>query len=371
MVLSEGHGGESTSGTSTDATASSTDVTESSTDEMALPAEEETMTNLDREETPEERAAERAVAEVVMREQIKKEVEAEMRARCVSYSRDGYYCLDDSSADRVTSVAPVEQVISERDSAGGDKEIVLVRELPEGESRTFITQNDFDDEFPSSDGEMRMIVWQANVGGRWQIAYKDGTGTIEYLTANQDGNGHPATDGKRIVWQGWSGSHWDIFLAEPNDNSPSFNTDSKGILEGIHPGWKITQLSHNSSHSMFPKIAGNFVTWQEHRGSSWVIMVYDLFTGQSRVIEGEAGGAGEAPTIALIFKERTPEGRVFIRASDLATGQRIPLRNDEMPEPAKLPIPEQSGALPLQSGTSSVTTIRPEGDGDAGGTPTL
>lgn len=370
VEIAQAGGGQQLISSSTDETATTTDETASSTDETALPTEKETAENLNREQTPEERAAERAVAEAVMREQIKKEVEAEMRSRCVSYGDDGYYCLDDSSATRVMSVTPVEQVISVRDAAGGDKEIVLVRTLPEGESRESLTQNDFDDEFPSSDGEMRMIVWQANVGGRWQIAYKETAGTIEYLTANADGNGHPATDGKHIVWQGWSGSHWDIFLAEPGDGSLSFSTSTGGVLEGIHPGWTVRQLSHSPSHAMFPKIAGNFVTWQEHRGETWVIVVYDLSTGQSRVIEGESGGTGEAPTLALIFKERTKEGRILIHASDLATGQRIPLRDDEIPLPAKLPIPEQSGALPLQSGTST-TSVRPEGDGDAGGTPTL
>jgi beta propeller repeat protein len=216
-----------------------------------------------------------------------------------------------------------------------------------------------------------MIVWQSLVGGRWQIAYKEGTSSVEYLTANPDGNGHPATDGKHIVWQGWSGNNWDIFLAEPGNAGVSFAATTTGVLAGIHPGWTVTRLSMSPSHDMFPKIAGNFVTWQEHRGESWVIVVYDISTGQSRTIEGSAGGTGEAPTVALIFKERTKEGRVFIRASDLATGQRIPLREDELPEPAKLPIPEQSGALPLQSGTSTASSTRSEGDGDAGGTPVL
>jgi len=351
-------------------TGTSTEDIASSTETVVLLTEEELATNLDREQTPEEKAAERAVAEAVMREQIKKEVEAEMRARCVSYGDDGYYCLDETSSDRISNARPIEQVISES-GPGGDKEIVLIRTLPEGETREYITDNNGDDEFPNADGELNMIVWQSLVSGRWQIAYKEGAGVIEYLTANPDGNGHPATDGKRIVWQGWSGSHWDIFLAEPGDQQLSFSTTSDGVLEGIHPGWKIVRLSESPTHDMFPKIAGNFVTWQEHQAGEWVIVVYDLSTGQTRKVKGESGGTGEAPTVALIFKERTKEGRVFIRASDLATGERIPLRDDELPLPTKLPIPEQSGALPLQSGTSSVTSIRLDGEGDAGGTPEI
>jgi len=351
-------------------TDSSAEETASSSETTIVPPEEELATNLDREQTPEEKAAERAVAEAVMREQIKKEVEAEMRARCVSYGDDGYYCIDETSSERISNSRPIEQVVSNV-GPGGDKEIVLIRTLPEGETREYITDNDTDDEFPSSDGEMRMLVWQSLVSGRWQIAYKEMGGAIAYLTANPAGNGHPATDGKRIVWQGWSETHWDIFLAEPGDSQLSFSTTSEGVLEGIHPGWKVSRLSESSAHDMFPKIAGNFVTWQEHQDGEWVIVVHDLSTGQTRKVKGEAGGTGEAPTVALIFKERTKEGRVFIRASDLATGERIPLRDNELPEPAKLPIPEQSGALPLQSGTSSVTSIRGEGDGDAGAPPEI
>ncbi len=353
---------EGTTGTSTEDTATSTETI----DDVATA--EELATNLDRPQTPEEKAAEQAVAEAVMREQIRKEVEAEMRARCVSYGDEGYYCLDETSSQRITTTRPIEYVVSEV-GPGGDKEIVLVRTLPEGETREFITDNNVDDEFPSGDGEMRMLVWQSLMSGRWQIAYKEKTGVVEYLTANPDGNGHPATDGKRIVWQGWSETHWDIFLAEPGDRELSFSTTSVGVLEGIHPGWKVSRLSDSTAHDMFPKIAGNFVTWQEHQGGDWVIVVYDLSTGQIRRVKGEAGGTGEAPTVALIFKERTKEGRVFIRASDLASGERIPLRENELPEPATLPIPEQSGALPLQNGTSSVTSIRGEGDGDAGAPP--
>ncbi len=363
----DGEGGGETDDTTGTSTETSIDETASSTAEITQERVEDAPTNLDREQTPEERAAEREVAEAAMREQIKKEVEAEMRARCVSYGGDGYYCLDENSENQVTDQAPVEQVISAREG-GGDKEIILVRSLPEGESRIPLTINDIDDEFPSADGEMRMIVWQSLIDGRWQIAYKEEGGVVEYLTATQDGNGHPATDGKRIVWQGWSGGNWDIFLAEPGSAEASFSMSSSSVSSGIHPAWKATKISASASHDMFPKIAGNFVTWQEHRGEEWVIVVYDLSTGQTRTVKGEAGGTGEAPTVALIFKERTREGRILIRASDLATGERIPLREDELPEPAKLPIPEQSGALPLQSGTSSVTSIRAEGDGD-GGTP--
>lgn len=362
-------GGDGSSGTTTDITLGDvgTSTEGTSTEESIVPEEEQPETVLDREQTPEERAAEKMAAEAVMREQIKKEVEAEMRAKCVSYGGDGYYCLDESSEKRITSQSPVEQVISAPDpSGGGDKEIVLIKTLPEGESRTPITVNDIDDEFPSADGALRMIVWQSLVEGRWQIAYKEEGKTIEYLTANSDGNGHPATDGKRIVWQGWSGDDWDIFIAEPSAGEVSFSGTTTSELQGIHPGWKVTRLSDNDQHDMFPKIAGNFVTWQEHRGGSWVVAVYDLTSGAMRTIEGDAGGTGEAPVVALIFKERTKDGQIFIRASDLATGQRIPLRDDEVPPPAKLPIPEQSGALPLQNGTSSVTSIRADGDGDGG-----
>lgn len=355
---------ETVTGTSTEETATTTETMDGTL------TEEELAMNLDRPQTPEEKAAEREVAEAVMREQIKKEVEAEMRARCVSYGDDGYYCLDETSSERISTTRPIEYVVSEV-GPGGDKEIVLVRTLPEGQTREFVTNNDSDDEFPSGDGEMRMLVWQSLVSGRWQIAYKQGNGMNEYLTANPDGNGHPATDGKRIVWQGWSEDHWDIFMAEPGDGQLSFSTTSDGVLEGIHPGWKVSRLSESTAHDMFPKIAGNFVTWQEHQGGEWVIVVYDISTGQTRRVKGEAGGTGEAPTVALIFKERTKEGRVFIRASDLATGERIPLRDNELPLPTKLPIPEQSGALPLQNGTSSVTSIRGEGEGDAGASPEI
>jgi hypothetical protein len=345
--------------TSTDEILDETSTTTEETVEPEAPPE----TILEREQTPEERAAEKIAAEAAMREQIKKEVAAELRSQCVSYGDDGYYCLDESSEKKISVSRPTQRVVAEL-AGGGDKEIILVETYPEGETRKALTENDIDDDFPNADAGMHMIVWQSLVNGRWQIVYKEGTATPEYLTSNPDGNGHPATDGKRIVWQGWNEDQWDIFLAEPGEQKDLSSTSTQSLISGLHPGWSVRRLSDNLAHDMFPKIAGNFVTWQERQDDRWLVAVYDLSTGQIRHVEGGEGG-GEAPTVALIFKERTKDGQIFIRASDLMTGERIPLRDDEVPPPATLPIPEQNAALPLQGGTSTVTSLRSEGDGGA------
>ncbi len=318
-----------------------------------------------------------AEKEDAMRASIRKEVETEFTKGCVTLDTVGYYCLKDHQSDQGGALAPstaISAVTSQIDPATSYKQIFVTR----ADVTTMITHDAWDNAFPSDDLTGSAIVWQGNVGGRWQIFYTDATATgtpkVIQITHSTESNFNPRVDGNDVVWQGWIDGNWEIFLAE-HLAPEQFITDAvlpkENTLLGIDHEWKVTRITTNLTHDMFPSIAGDLVTWQSFNDNAWNIYVYSLKTQATNQLS-HSGDKSERPRFAITWDERTPEGAARMVGYDIASGKALDLTsearqvNDEKPyskEPqAPISQPNQA-ALPVATSTATSTTSKTDDSG--------
>ena len=183
-------------------------------------------------------------------------------------------------------------------------------------------------------------------------------------------------DGDDIVWQGWADGNWEIFLAErvPLESvlvGDALSPSNKSL--GVNVEWKVTRLTTNSMHDMFPSIAGGLVTWQSFQDNVWSVYAYSMKTGGTTKLS-QGGAKSENPRFAITWDERTPEGRARMVGYDIATGKVIDLTdaarqvNDGgIPyHPVDAPISQENQAALPTAGSSTTTAQK----NDADGTPT-
>jgi|GEM_PF-3380419 len=320
--------------------------------------------------------AEREYQELRARNQMRKEVEQEFLRGCISFETAGYYCLNSESRNAggaVSKKASV-QVISEQINSA-DKEIVVVHD---GE-RTVLTDNDWDDTFPTQDVSGEHFVWQGMKGGRWQIfsATLSGTGTpkINQVTDSRESNFNPKIDGEHLVWQGWADENWEIFFATKRDPKSILATErlpeGNGLL-GVGPEWAVERLTKNSHHDMFPSLHGDLITWQAREGADWIVYAYSIKAKKQTKLSSD-GVKSENPRFSITWEERDQEGRVRLVGYDLSTGEKTDITKESQrlptssfPEPIQTPVSyPDPAALPITQNSGSSTTQR--ADDESGG----
>jgi hypothetical protein len=314
-----------------------------------------------------------------MRASIRKEVEDEFTKGCVSLDTTGYYCLKDrpNSGESLTPSNVITDVTSRPDASGQWKQIFITR----GGIEEQLTHFSWDNAFPATDVSGKSVVWQGNVNGRWQIFYAtisaSGTPSIMEVTHSNESNFNPKVDGDDIVWQGWVDGNWEIFLAEhltPENYLASTTLPIENKLLAIDNSWKVTRVTTNSGHDMFPSVAGGLTTWQSFQDNAWNVYVYSMKTGTTQKIS-KSGEKSEQPRFAITWDERTTEGNTRMVGYDIASGKTIDLTeearrvNDDKPYTPTAPItqPDQA-ALPI-SGSGTSTSAKSEGDANGTSTP--
>ena len=251
--------------------------------------------------------------------------------------------------------------------------------MTRGTLMTMITNDAWDNAFPSDDLTGTALVWQGNVNGRWQIFYADATlatGTPQaiQLTHSSESNFNPRVDGNDVVWQGWVDGNWEVFLAEhltPENFIASTSIPKENQLLGIDHEWKVTRITENTTHDMFPSIAGELITWQSFQDNAWNIYVYSMKTHATSQLS-HSKDKSEKPRFAITWDERSAEGGARMVGYDIASGKALDLTsearqvNDEKPyskEPqAPISQPNQA-ALPATTSTATSTTSKTDGDG--------
>lgn len=315
-----------------------------------------------------------------LRASIRQEVEHEFTKGCVSLDTTGYYCLKDrpNSEGSLTPSSAVTDVSSAPDTTGQYKQIFMTQ----GGQNIQLTHDLWDNTFPAMDVSGKSIVWQGNVSGRWQIFYAavpaTGTPNIVQVTHSNESNFNPKVDGDDVVWQGWVDGNWEVFLAEhlmPENYLSSTTLPLNNKLLSIDNTWKVTRITQNSVHDMFPAIAGGLATWQSFQDDSWNVYVYSLKTGGTQKIS-KSGEKSEKPRFAITWDERTTEGNARMIGYDISSGKTVDLTDEarqvndsrpSTPPPTPVSQPDQA-ALPITNiGTS--TTAKSEGDATGSSTP--
>jgi beta propeller repeat protein len=76
---------------------------------------------------------------------------------------------------------------------------------------TRVTSNSYEDAFPQIKGDY--LVWQGYVGGDWEIfLYNVATGELQQITENNYNDMSPQTDGNYVIWEGFNRTGGEIFL---------------------------------------------------------------------------------------------------------------------------------------------------------------
>jgi len=317
------------------------------------------------------------VHEEILRRDLRKEVEAEFTKGCVSIDQSGYYCLKDTEHGWSGELAPstgVTAISSETDGKGADKEIFVTK----GGQKLQLTDNEQEDAFPAFDFDGSTVVWQEMNNGRWQIFYAlvaSGTPEVHQLTNSTESNFNPTVHSGVITWQGWVDGNWEIFLAIPRTGEPALSMDQltpEHHLVGVNGEWDVQRLTMNTTHDMFPAIAGDLVTWQSYEAGNWGIVAYSLKT-DTMVRVSDSAKKSERPRFALLWNEEGDGGNVHMKGYDIASGQTTDLTNEakrvpDIPKHVPAPIAPISGpdqaALPPVTVHGSVAPQKDDGDAE-------
>jgi beta propeller repeat protein len=132
---------------------------------------------------------------------------------------------------------------------------------------TQVTNNTYVDSFPHITGNY--LVWQGYVGGDWEIfLYDIALGVTTQITDNSYNDTSPKTNGTHIVWKGFCDGESDIFLWD---------------------GSEIRAISEPNSEDSSPQIAGRFIVFTSNPfGDGFFgpgeIILYDITNGTSVTI---------------------------------------------------------------------------------------
>ena len=369
-----GLGGESASTTPFETASTTASSSEALTEEVA------STTVIAHVKTAEEIAQEMMSAkEDALRASIRKEVEDEYKKGCVSLDTTGYYCIKDRQGGVNDTLAPssvVTDVSSKEDTTTHYKQIFMTK----GGVSTQITHDAWDNTFPTTDISGKSITWQGNINGRWQIFFADtatsGIPVALQVTHANESNFNPKVDGGDIVWQGWVDGSWEIFLAERIDSEHYLSPAALPIentMLGVDKTWRVTRITTNSVHDMFPAVAGELVTWQSFQDNSWNVYVYNMKTHATQRLS-QGGEKSEKPRFAITWDQRSDSGDARMVGYDIATGKTIDITgearqvNDEK-TPYKQPTapisqPDQA-TLPTVGGGATTTSAKGDSDGGA------
>lgn len=253
---------------------------------------------------------------------------------CTTVGDGTFYCAESSSAPAPTFT---DRIFSASD-AEGDKEIYIEK----GGELVQISQNQFDDDAPYYDEVSDTAVWHRLIDGRYQIiVYDFDTEEEEQITHDRYNNMQPNRFGSALVWQGWVGSDWEIFLSE---------------------GDEITMLTDNTTHDITPSINGTHIVWQSFENNAWRMKVYDMRTRTINTIEDAEGGSIENPRFVLVYDTKFESGDIETRGYDLKSGEVVHLASQPVNLPEELPDPDQTGEE--RALVTTITQLKPKTEGD-------
>ncbi|QQR65254.1 hypothetical protein IPH92_01585 [Candidatus Kaiserbacteria bacterium] len=253
---------------------------------------------------------------------------------CTTVGDGSFYCATSKDAPRVQNN---DRIFSAVD-AEGDKEIYAEKNA----ELVTLTDNQLDDEAPYFDEVSNTAVWHRLIDGRYQIIQFDfETGEETQLTDDRYNNMQPSVFGDAVVWQGWVGNDWEIFL----------ETDGER-----------TMLTDNTTHDIAPSVNGTHVVWQSFEEDAWRMQVYDMRSGATHTIEDADGGSIENPRFVLVYDAKMDTGDIETRGYDLKSGEVLNLASRPTPVPEEIPNPEQTGEE--RALVAPVTQPKPKTDSD-------
>jgi beta propeller repeat protein len=264
---------------------------------------------------------------------------------CTVLADGNFYCSKSADATGGTPSAAdfgPARVLAQPDHQG-DQEIYLL----DGGATVQLTFNDYDDLAPVIDDATLRIAWHAMVGERLQIMlYDRSTGATRQVTDTSYNNSNPHLFGDLLVWQAWVDGNWEIYLAED--------------LAQDEP--RITRLTENTRHDMFPKVFDEYVTWEAQTPDGWHVVVYDTTTERYSLVKKRGDGNYENPRFALLIDNRSEDGAVETIGFDVGTDEEIPLSPAPAPTPDPVTPDEHSGEAVLPASASSSSKLE-EGEG--------
>ena len=271
---------------------------------------------------------------------------------CVMVREGEFYCVRAGEPSGQSTPAAFDAaedgIVSARKDADGDKEIFFNI----NGTVTQITHNTVDDDSPIYDPESDVIVWHSLINDRYQIMrYDVATGQTQQLTHTTYNNTNPYAQGTMVVWQGWVGNNWEIFMSQG----------------GVAP----VQITDNDYHDMFPKVYTRFITWQARQGDIWQSYLYDTVSGSTSQV-GDGEGGFESPRFVLMVERRNENGDIERVGYDINTGESIelgvlPKSVPEEPVVPEDPMKDQKSVLPVTQSTSTPKTSSEDDDSDLEG----
>lgn len=156
---------------------------------------------------------------------------------------------------------------------------------------------------PSAWDEVTVWQWEQTWPYGYEIMVKNGDEVIR-LTNDKNYDLVPKIYGKKIVWYGWDGYDYEIFLHNLETGETTQLTDNRFddtgpqiwgdtvVWEG-YPGveadifmWRngeILEISDNLEDDLYPRIWENYVVWQGFDGDDFEIYIYDTEAGGQAV----------------------------------------------------------------------------------------
>lgn len=236
-------------------------------------------------------------------------------SECTMMGNGSFYCARGESAP---TTLHTDRIFSAVD-AEGDKEIYVEK----NNIISTITDNNVDDDAPYYDEVSNTAVWHRLIDGRYQIIQYDfKTKEEKQLTNDRYNNMQPTVYGDAVVWQGWVGNDWEIFLLI---------------------GEELTMLTDNTTHDIAPNINGTHIVWQSFEGDAWRMKVYDMTTGIIDTIEDSEGGSIENPRFVLVYDTKFESGDVETKGYDLKSKEVVRLASEPTSVPQDIPDPDQTG----------------------------
>ena len=161
---------------------------------------------------------------------------------------------------------------------GTDTEVMI----NSGGGNVALTANSGADAEPSVYGAS--VVWQSSSTSAptasitdFDVMLYDGSSTTN-LTSSQSTTNHTnaAIFGSNVIWQGWDGNDWEIFL---------------------YNGSTISRLTNNSVDEVNAVISGNYIAWEGFDGNDTEIFRYSISSGTTEQITNNLAADG-LPTLA-------------------------------------------------------------------------
>lgn|GEM_PF-3556476 len=285
-----------------------------------------------------------------MKEQIKEEITERIRQGCLEFEDGSYYCIKNNlqappSSTEYLVEAPT--VFLGKSENGGNRGVFL----KESSTVRQISKGVEDALFPALDLQGDSIIWQALVNNVWQImVYDRTTASTTALTYANFNNMNPQIQKDVIVWQGWVDNNWEIFMAQKE----------KGVSSSTPQTWWIKKLTENSWHDMFPRISGNRITWQAYKNGVWQVFMYETETGATSQLSS-GSDKSENPRFVVMWEKRDANGGMQTYGYDMTSGESLIIgkHEDKMPfsnDIPQAPLQENKGVV---SSSSSVKVKNP------------